>query len=337
MGHQKSFTDIEYENRKRKTKREQFLTMMDKIIPWDEWVSIIKPYYPSGKRGRPTRGIETMLRMYFLQVWFSLSDEMVEDSIYDSHSMRKFMGVSFGEEQAPDATTLLKFRHLLENNNVSEKLFKDLNERLEASGCVMRGGSIVDATIIKAPSSIKNASAKRDPEMHSAKKGNEWHFGMKAHIGVDAGTGYVHTLTATAANVHDIIEASKLLREDDEVMYGDAGYLGIENRDEIKNDVKKSKIEYRINRRAGSLRRDPKNLSNQFERKIESRKSSVRSKVEHIFRIVKRRFGFIKVVYRGLAKNLNRLFILFLSANVYMLAKSERLASLTGIIAPKCG
>jgi len=328
MSHQKTFTDFEYENRKRKTRREEFLAMMDKIIPWDEWVAIISPYYPSGKRGRPVRGIETMLRMYFLQIWFSLSDEMTEESIYDSHAMRKFMRVSFEDEQAPDATTLLKFRHLLEENNLCEKLFKDLNERLELNGCVMRGGTIVDATIIKAPSSTKNTSGKRDPEMHQTKKGNEWHFGMKAHIGVDAGTGYVHSLTGTSANAHDITEASKLLRDDDKVMYGDAGYLGIEKREEIKNDTNKSKIAYRINRRPGVLRKDPKNISNHLERRIESRKSSVRSKVEHVFRIIKIQFGFSKVIYRGLAKNLNRLFGLFASANVYMLAKSGRLVSL---------
>jgi IS5 family transposase len=194
----------------------------------------------------------------------------------------------------------------------------------------MRGGSIVDATILKAPSSTKNASGKRDPEMHQAKKGNEWHFGMKAHIGVDAGTGYVHTVTVTSANAHDITEASKLLREDDEVLYGDSGYLGIEKRDEIKKDVMKSKIDYRINRRPGAFRRKPKNIATQLDRHIENRKSSVRSKVEHVFRIVKRQFGFSQVVYRGLAKNLNRLFGLFASANAYMLAKSGRLVSLQG-------
>jgi len=328
MSQQKTFTDVEYENRKRKTKREEFLAMMDKIIPWDEWIAIISPYYPSGKRGRPVRGIETMLRMYFLQIWFSLSDEMTEESIYDSHAMRKFMHVSFEDEQAPDATTLLKFRHLLERNNLCEKLFKDLNERLELNGCIMRGGTIVDATIIKAPSSTKNASGKRDSEMHQTKKGNEWHFGMKAHVGVDAGTGYVHSLTGTSANVHDITEASKLLRYDDDVAYGDSGYVGIEKREEIKTDENKSKIDYRINRRPGTLRKGPTKLSNQIERHIESRKSSVRSKVEHVFRIIKIQFGFSKVVYRGLAKNLNRLFGLFASANVYMLAKSGRLVSL---------
>jgi IS5 family transposase len=251
MSHQKTFTDFEYESRKRKTKREEFLAMMDKIIPWSEWISLIEPFYPSGRRGRPTRGIQTMLRMYFLQIWFSLSDEMTEESIYDSHAMRKFMSVSFGDEQAPDATTLLKFRHLLEENGLCEKLFKDLNGRLESNGFLMHGGSIIDATIIKASSSTKNESGERDPEMRQTKKGNEWHFGMKAHIGVDAGTGYAHSLTVTAANVHDITEASKLLREDDEVVYGDAGYLGIEKREEIRNDPVKSQMEYRINRRPG--------------------------------------------------------------------------------------
>jgi len=266
--------------------------------------------------------------MYFLQIWFNLSDEMTEDSIYDSNSMRRFMRVSFDEEQAPDATTLLKFRRLLEENKLCEKLFQDLNERLESNGCMMRGGTIVDATIIKAPSSTKNVSGKRDPEMHQTKKGKEMYFGMKAHIGVDAGTGYVHTVTATAANAHDITEASKLLREDDEVVYGDSGYIGIEKRDEIKDDVNKSKIDYRINCRPGAIRRDPMSIGNQWARKVESRKSSVRSKVEHVFRILKRQFGFTKVAYRGISKNLNRLFALFASANAYMLVKSCRLSTL---------
>jgi IS5 family transposase len=333
MKPQKTFADIEYESRKRKTKREEFLEMMNKIIPWNEWVAIIKSYYPDGKRGRPARDIETMLRMYFLQIWFNLSDEMTEESIYDSYAMKKSMGVNFVEKQAPDATTLLKFRHMLEENHLCEKLFKDLSERLEANGCIMRGGSIVDATIIKAPSSTKNASGKRDPDMHQTKNGNEWHFGMKAHIGVDAGTGYVHTVTATAANAHDITEASKLIRYDDEVMYGDAGYLGIQKREEIESDPKKSQIDYRINRRPGAMRKAA-TLSNQFDRQLESRKSSVRSKVEHVFRIVKRQFGFNKVAYRGIEKNLNRLFCLFASANAYMLAKSGRLVSLQVPLSP---
>ena len=190
----------------------------------------------------------------------------------------------------------------------------------------MHGGTIIDATIIKAPSSTKNVSGKRDPEMHQTKKGHEWHYGMKAHIRVDAGSGYVHSLTATPANVHDITEASKLLRDDDELVYGYSGYLGVEKRPDIVNAAKKSRIDYSINRRPGAMRRSP--MSNRWDRHIESRKSSVRSKVEYVFRIVKRQFGFTEVVYRGIKKNLSRLFALFASVNVYMLGKSGRLVIL---------
>jgi IS5 family transposase len=324
MNRQKTFTDFEYASRKKITKREEFLNMMDRIIPWEEWISLIKPYYPDNRRGRPTRGIETMLRMYLLQVWFSLSDAMVEDSIYDSYAMRSFMGVSFGEEQAPDATTLLKFRRLIEKRGLGEVLFNDLAKRLETRGCLMRGGTIVDATIIRAPSSTKNKSHKRDPEMHQTKKGNEWYFGMKAHVGVDACSGYTHTIAGTAANTHDIAEASRLIREDDNVVYRDAGYIGIEKREEIKRDEAKSKIEYRINRRPGKMRKDPDNIGNKWELFIERQKSSVRGKVEHVFRIVKIIFGYRKVVYRGINKNLNRLYMLFASVNAYMYGKSGR-------------
>ena len=232
--------------------------------------------------------------------------------------MRHFVGLNFLEEQVPDATTLLKFRHLLERHQIGEKLFQAINGLLEANGCMMRGGTIVDATILNAPSSTKNESGERDPEMSSTKKGNQWYFGMKAHIGVDAGSGYTHTVEATAANEHDVTKASSLIREDDEVVYGDAGYQGIEKRDEIVNDPQKSKIEYRINERPGKVRSLPEGPCREVERERERRKSSVRSKVEHPFRIVKMLFGYKKVVYRGLSKNLNRLYVLFGSANLLM-------------------
>ena len=241
---QQTFSDLEYSNRKRKTNREKFLDIMEEIIPWDEWVEFVAPYYPSGKRGRPTKGIEKMLRMYLLQIWFNLSDEGVEDAIYDSYAFRKFMGINFNEEQVPDATTLLKFRHLIEKNHLGEQMFRAINYVLEQNGAMMKGGTIVDATILNAPSSTKNQEKSRDPEMHQTKKGNEWRFGMKCHIGVDAGTGYVHAVTATPANVHDITEAHNLLREADEVVYGDSGYIGIEKREEILNDPHFSKIDY---------------------------------------------------------------------------------------------
>jgi len=318
MNRQQTFSDMEYAKRKHITKRESFLKMMDEIIPWKEWVELIRPFYFQGKQGRPPRGIEVMLRMYLLQLWFNLSDVMVEDSIYDSYAMRRFVGLDFLEEQAPDATTLLKFRHLLEKHQIGEKLFQAINRLLEEKGCMMRGGTIVDATILNAPSSTKNKTGERDPEMHSTKKGDQWYFGMKAHIGVDAGSGYTHTVEASSANEHDVTKASELIREDDEVVYGDAGYQGIEKREEIRMDPKKVQIEYRINERAGKVNRLPEGIARTIEKARERRKSSVRSKVEHPFRIVKVLFGYRKVVYRGLKKNLNRLHVLFGSANLLM-------------------
>ena len=318
MSGQRSFSDLEYANRKRITKRESFLKMMDEIIPWSEWIELIRPFYPKGDRGRPPRGIEVMLRMYLVQSWFNLSDAMVEDAIYDSYAIRSFMGLNFHDEQAPDATTLLKFRRLLEEQELGKKMFEAIGQLLESKGCMMRGGTIVDATIIQAPSSTKNASGERDEEMHQTKKGNQWYFGMKAHIGVDAGSGYTHTLTVTPANAHDITQASELIREDDETVYGDAGFIGIEKRAEIMSDEKKSRIEYRINRRPGTLSRQYQGYALEMEKMEERRKSSVRSKVEHPFRIVKVLFGYRKTVYRGLSKNLNRLYTLFGSANLLM-------------------
>lgn len=320
---QQTLSDMEYDCRKRKTKREEFLEIMDEIIPWDEWVDVIRPYYPGGKRGRPPKGIEKMLRMYLLQIWFNLSDEGVEDAIYDSYAMRKFVGIDFMTEDAPDATTLLKFRHLLEQHNLNKLFFEAINRVMVATGHMMKGGSIVDATIISAPSSTKNAEKKRDPEMHQTKKGNEWKFGMKCHIGVDAGSGLVHTIVTTAANTHDITVASELIREDDEVVYGDSGYLGIQKRSEIKDNPHLSTVEYRINRRPKSLPKVSDNAID-WERYIENRKSSVRCKVEHAFRIIKCQFGYRKVVYRGLKKNENRLYAMFACANLYVLALAGR-------------
>lgn len=319
-----SFTDLEYDNRKRITKKEEFLNIMESIIPWDEWVAIIKPYYPKGERGRPPIQIETILRMYLLQVWFNLSDEGCEDAIYDSYAMRKFLQINFVDNTVPDATTLLKFRHLLEKHQINKLYFEAINRTLEKAGILMRGGTIVDATLIEAPSSTKNKTHTRDPEMHSTKKGNQWHFGMKCHTGVDAGTGLVHTVEATAANVSDIALTHKLIREDDTVVYGDSGYLGIEKREEIATNEHFSNVEYRINRRRKSVQKIENAASLDWERHIERQKSSVRSKVEHPFRFLKCTFGFRKTVYRGISKNLNRLHVLFCCANLYMVAKANR-------------
>ena len=322
---QLSFTEAEYSNRKRRTKKEDFLESMDEIIPWKDWVSLIEPNYYSNTRGRRAKDIETMLRMYLLQNWYHLSDEGVEEAIYDSYAMKKFLKLDFSKENVPDATTLLKFRHILEENGIGAKIFADVKERLDRGGMMMHGGTIVDASIISAPSSTKNKEGKRDPEMHQTKKGNQWYHGMKVHIGVDAGTGHVHTVTATSANVHDIDEAHKLFREDDEVGYGDSGYLGMEKRPEFKNSEQLRNMVFRINRRPSSIKVNENNYTGfNWDKYIEARKSSVRCKVEHPFLIVKKQFGYAKTVYRGIAKNLNRFNVLFACANLVMCIRAGR-------------
>ena len=293
---------------------------MDDTIPWDRWVGLIEPFYYDGKKGRKPKPLETMLRMYLLQVWFSLSDEGAEDAVYDSYAMRKFMGLDFAVEQVPDATTLLGFRHLMEEHDLGKKLFEAQNEIFEEQGWIMRGGSIVDATLIAAPSSTKNAAGERDPDMHSTKKGNQWYFGMKAHIGVDAGTGYIHAVTATAANIHDLDELTKLVRADDQVVYADAGYRGVDKRPEVIRDAHLSTVEFRVAARKSTLA-----AMATPDRAEQSRRASVRAKVEHPFLITKRDFGFTKTRYRGIAKNLNHLQMLFASANWLMRARAVAL------------
>lgn len=287
---QQTFSDIEYSNRRKKTRREEFLESMDEMIPWEHWVDIIRPYYPSGKRGRPPKNIEAMLRMYLMQNWFNLSDAGIEDAIYDSYAMRSFMHLDFFTEQVPDATTLLHFRHLVKENKIGEKIFADVKSRLEKAGLMMHGGTIADATIIAAPSSTKNREGKCDLEIHQTKKGNQWYHRMKVHSGVDAGSGYVHTITGTAANVHDIEETSKLIREDDEVVYGDSGYRGADRRKEICDDEQLSKVEFCTNRRPSSIKVPDSYKGINWDKQIENRKSSTRCKVEHPFLIVKKQF-----------------------------------------------
>ena len=324
MNNQYTLTDLEYSNRKKKTKREEFLDAMDEIIPWSYWVEMIRPYYFNNKRGRKPIGIEVMLRMYLMQIWFNLSDEGIEDSIYDSYAMRSFMHIDFNEQQVPDATTLLKFCHMLEKNKIGEKIFADVKERLDKSGLIMHGGTIVDASLIAAPKSTKNKTGERDPEMHQTKKGNEWYFGMKVHAGVDAATGYVHSLTGTSANMHDVSETSKLIREDDHVVYGDSGYLGAPDRPEIKNDERLSQVEFRINKRPSSLKMADDFKGMNWDKKMEHEKSAVRCKVEHPFLIVKRQMGYAKVVYKGIEKNMHRFNLLFASANLIMCSRAGR-------------
>lgn len=315
---QQIFSDIEYSNRRKKTKREEFFDSMDEIIPWDHWVNIIRPYYPSGKRGRPPKTIESILRMYLMQKWFNFSDAGIKDAIYDSYAIRSFMYLYFLTDHVPDATTLLHFRHLIEENWIGETVFADVKARLEEADLMMYGGTIVDATIIAAPSSTENKECRRDPEMHQTKKGGQWYHGIKVHSGVDAGSGYVHTITGTAANVHDIRETSKLIREDDEVVYGDSGYSGAEKREEIRKDEHQSKVEFRTNRRPSSIKVPSSYKGINWDKQMEHRKLSTRCKAEYPFQIVKIQFGYAKVVYRGIVKNMNRFHILFTSANLVM-------------------
>jgi len=319
---QQSFADMEYAGRKRRTKRDEFLEIMDEVIQWDEWTALVEPYYPNGKRGRPPRGVETMLRMYLLANWFNLSDEGVEDAIYDSYAFRKFMKVDFlGDEQVPDATTLCKFRKLLNEAGVTKLFFDSMKVFLEKHGKLMHGGSIVDATIVEAPTSTKNAEKTRDPEMHQVKKGTQWHFGERLHIGVDAGTGYVHSAEVTAANVSERDIVPRLLRSDDEVVYGDAGYTGLAKRPEIQADPHLSSIDYRTNTQ-NRFHRKTKAPGIDWDACIEAQKSRVRSKVEYVFLVIKRIFGYDKVRYRGLRKNETQAYMLCALANLYMLAQS---------------
>ena len=319
------FTDIEYGNRKRLTKRQEFLEIMDEVIVWDEWTELIMPYYPSGRRGRPTRGAEVMLRMYLLQNWFNLSDEGVEDAIYDSYAFRKFMGLNFMEEQAPDATTLCKFRKLLNENGITKMFFDSIKIFLDKHGKLMHGGTIVDATIIDAPTSTKNAEKKRDPEMHQTRKGNQWYFGERMHTGADAGTGYIHSCEVTAANVSEREVVPRLVREDDEVVYGDAGYSNIHKRDEIKNDPHLSQIDWRMKVQKPYRKNVWESGPGIYWFKyLEYQKSRVRSKVEYGFFIIKRIFGYRKVRYRGLKKNQTQAHTLCTLANLYMLAQASK-------------
>ena len=322
MDNQISFTDIEYSERKKVTKREEFLKQMEAIIPWENWVKIISPYYPKNKLGRKAIEIEKMLRMLLLQSWFNLSDEGVEEAIYDSYAMRSFMGIHFEEdEQVPDATTLCKFRKLLNENGIQAKLFAEVNELLERKGKMVHGGSILDATIIEAPRSRKNKEHSTDPEMHSVKKGTKYYFGMRVHMAVDPIHGYTHTVVTTAANEAEVKNAPKLLRKDDEVVYGDSGYLNMQKY--VTDGIERT---YKIIRQDGTFKRHyGDGLAYKEERKIEKQKSSIRSKVEYMFHIVKDIFKWRKAKYKGIYKNQCYAEILFASANLYMLARERKL------------
>lgn len=319
---QTSFSQLEFEGKKRVTRREKFLADMERVVPWRELEAAIAPHYPQGRRGRPPIGLARMLRVYFVQQWYGLSDEGVEDTITDSQALRAFVGIDLAREAAPDATTLLQFRRLLEQHALTKTLLETINAQLLAQGLMMREGTIVDATILAAPPSVKNKDKARDPDMHQTKKGNQWYFGMKAHIGVDAESGLVHSVTGTAANVADVTETGKLLHGEEQTVFLDAGYTGADKRDELKDRA----IDWQIAMKRGKLKAMPEGSRHKalFEQ-LERLKASVRAKVEHPFHVVKNLFHYKKVRYKGLAKNTAQLHTLFALANL-VIAKRRLLA-----------
>ena len=314
MTEQPTFADLDYNSKKHKTRREVFLERMERLIPWEQLEELIRPHYPTAGRGRRPYALSAMLRIHCVQLFYNLSDPGMEDLLYEVESVRRFVGLRLSEA-LPDETTVLHFRHLLEEHGLGRQLFEEINRHLEAQGLRLREGTIMDATLIAAPTSTKNQSKKRDPEMHQAKKGNEWYFGMKAHIGVDAKTGMVHHVLTTPANVNDLTEAHRLLHGEESCVWADAGYQGVGKRAENAG----MRIEWRVAMRPG-LRRGLDPVSTEALR--EKRQASVRAKVEHPFLYVKRHFGYAKVRYRGLYKNTQRLAVLFGLAN---LMKAERL------------
>jgi transposase, IS5 family len=309
---QRSFASAEYAMKKKRTRREKFLAEMERVVPWARLIAAIEPSYPkSGRVGRPPIGVPKMLRMYCLQQWYGLADEALEDTLYDSQALRDFVGIDLSREAVPDATTLLKFRRLLLEHDLTRSLFEEINAHLSEQGLLMRKGTIVDATIIAAPSSTKNEGKTRDPEMHQTKKGKAWHFGMKAHIGVDAESGLVHSVIGTAANVSDITQAGALLHGDEAHAFGDAGYRGVDKREEAHGP------RWHVAMRPGTRRK--LDLTRRWARLLEQAehlKASVRAKVEHPFHVVKNLFRHKKVRYKGLAKNVAQLFSLFGLANL---------------------
>ena len=317
MQRQGSFSQAEYAGKKKQTRRDKFLGEMEQVVPWARLVARLQPFYPKGERGRPPVGLERMLRLYFLQQWYGLADEALEDALYDSQALRGFAGIDLAAVTVPDATTVMNFRHWLERHDLTKVLFDEVGATLEERGLLMRQGTIVDATIIAAPPSTKNKSKTRDPEMHQTKKGNEWHFGMKAHIGVDVASGVVHTLTGTAANEADINQTAALLHGREEAVFADAGYTGADKRPELAE----RDISWNIAIKRGIIKALPKGLRDVAE-PVERALSQVRAWVEHPFHIIKNLFRHRKLRYRGLAKNTAQLHTLFPLANLVIVKKT---------------
>jgi transposase, IS5 family len=330
---QLSFASAEFAMKKRVTRRERFLADMERVCPSSRWVAVIEPEYPkgpkSGQAGRPPIGLERMLRMYCIQQWFGLSDEGVEDAIVDSQALRHFVGIDLAREAVPDATTLLKFRRKLEDKKLTESMFEEVKALLSQKGLLMREGTMVDATIIAAPPSTKNKEQARDPERHQTKKGNNWHFGMKAHIDADTDSGVVHSLKVTAANESDVAHTVDVLHGQESTVYADAGYQGVDKRDEVTKAQTDGTLQANITWHIAAKRSPIKKMADgplkDLVQQIERAKAQVRARVEHPFHVVKNLFKHKKARYKGLAKNEAQLFSLFGLANL-VLAKSRLMA-----------
>jgi len=321
MEQQLGFSDLDFRKSKHVTRKEKFLAKMDLIIPWHALDELIAPYYPKAGNGRRPYPLSSILRVHCLQQWYSLSDALMEDALYETASMRHFSKLSL-DQSIPDHTTIMNFRHLLERHCLGRQIFETINQWLEESGVLVKEGSSIDATIIEAPSSTKNKLNQRDPEMHQTKKGNQWHFGMKAHIGIDVKSGLTHTFTTTAANEHDLNQAHHLLHGEEKYVFADAGYRGAQKRVELSD----KKVDWYIAEQPSKMKALNKHPRiNKLTIKLEYLKASVRAFVEHPFRIIKCQFGFRKARFKGLAKNDNKLAVMFALANIYRLSQLMKL------------
>lgn len=311
MAKQQTFAGLAWQNKGKKTRREQFLGEMDAIIPWRQLLELIEPHYPKAGNGRPPLGLEKMLRIYFLQIWFNLSDPGAEEALYDSESMRRFVRLELSEDKIPDETSILNFRHMLEEHELTKAMFDRIRGLMADKGLLLRSGTIVDATIISAPSSTKNGAESRDPEMKQTKKGNNWHFGMKVHVGTDA-RGVVHSLTATHAATADITQMNALLHGEEKTIFGDQAYW----KEADRQTFRAAGVRYRVNRRGTAQR-----PLTDHQKKVNRSRSKLRARGEHAFRIVKQLWGFAKVRYRGIAKNAARALTSFALANLYLMRR----------------
>lgn len=319
-GRQMSFSQVEYAGKKKQTRRDKFLGQMEQVVPWKRLIAVIEPHYPkSGQRGRPPIGIARILRMYFIQQWYGLADEALEDAIYDSQALRNFCRIDLAVESVPDATTLLNFRHLLETHELPQAMLREVNALLKERGLLMSQGTLIDATLIAAPSSTKNRKHERDPQMHQTKKGNQWYFGLKAHIGADEQSGLVHTVVSTAANVSDISQTANLMHGKEQVVGADAGYVGAQKREEVQQALRdnEQQVAWRIAKRRKPIREMADGWQKNLALAYEKLKARIRAKVEHPFHVVKNIFQHKKVRYKGVAKNDAQLHTLFALSNLY--------------------